>query len=141
MSTAHTALPTTESNDGMTVTYAKFTEGVKTVFMGVLEILSSIQPHVAHELVDAFIPKESPPAPVTTELSPSPEPRPAPQAPEPPVVSVTLDDITKVIVAKIKQKRSNNEAIGKLLGVYKVQKVSELKPEQYEAFMTDLAQI
>ena len=45
------------------------------------------------------------------------------------------------IVAKIKQKRSNNELIGKLLTSYNVGKVSELKPSQYEAFLTDISQI
>ena len=55
--------------------------------------------------------------------------------------SVTVDDITKVIVAKIKQKRSNSGVIEKLLKTYKVEKVSELKPSQYEAFLTDLSQI
>ena len=55
--------------------------------------------------------------------------------------SITLNDITSVIVARIKQNRSNSDVIQKLLKGYKVSKVSELKPEQYEAFMTDLAQI
>ena len=55
--------------------------------------------------------------------------------------SVTADDITKVIVAKIKQDRSNNQKIGALLPAYGVEKVSALKPEQYEAFLTDISQI
>ena len=54
---------------------------------------------------------------------------------------VTADDITKVIVAKIKQDRSNNQKIGALLPAYGVEKVSALKPEQYEAFLTDISQI
>ena len=57
------------------------------------------------------------------------------------VVAVTADDITKVIVAKIKQDRSNNQKIGALLPAYGVEKVSALKPEQYEAFLTDISQI
>ena len=55
--------------------------------------------------------------------------------------SVTADDITKVIVAKIKQDRSNNQKIGALLPAYGVEKVSALRPEQYEAFLTDISQI
>mgnify|MGYP002859606084 CR=1 FL=1 len=55
--------------------------------------------------------------------------------------SISLDDITSVIVARIKQNRSNSDVIQKLLTGYKVSKVSELKPGQYESFMTDLAQI
>ena len=54
---------------------------------------------------------------------------------------LTVDDITKVIVAKLEQKRSNNELIGKLLASYNAERVSELKPSQYEAFLTDISQI
>ena len=55
--------------------------------------------------------------------------------------SVTLDDITKIIVQKIKQNRSNNEKIGQILNTYGVAKVSELPPAKYEAFVTDLSAI
>ena len=53
--------------------------------------------------------------------------------------SVTTDDITKIIVRKIKQNKANNERIGLVLKTYGVERVSDLKPEQYEAFITDLA--
>ena len=53
--------------------------------------------------------------------------------------SVTIDDITRIIVRKIKQKKSNNEKIGQILKSYGVGKVSDLSPEKYEAFVTDLA--
>lgn len=55
--------------------------------------------------------------------------------------AVTVDDITKVIVAKIKQKRINNEKIGQLLKTYGVDKVSSLPAEKYEAFLTDISQL
>lgn len=55
--------------------------------------------------------------------------------------AVTVDDITKVIVAKIKQKRSNNAKIGALLKTYGVEKVSSLPEEKYEAFLTDISQL
>ena len=55
--------------------------------------------------------------------------------------AVTVDDITKVIVAKIKQKRSNNAKIGTLLKTYGVEKVSSLPEEKYEAFLTDISQL
>lgn len=71
--------------------------------------------------------------PDTAADQPTPKEQPAP--------SVTVDDITKVIVAKIKQKRSNNEAIGKLLKAYGAAKVSELDPAKYEAFLTDISQL
>ena len=54
---------------------------------------------------------------------------------------VTIDDITKIIVQKIKQNRKNHEAIGSILKTYGVAKVSELPVEKYEAFLTDLAAI
>ena len=55
--------------------------------------------------------------------------------------TVTLNDITRIIVRKIKQSKGNNEKIGQILKTYGVEKVSNLKPEQYEAFVTDLAAI
>ena len=60
----------------------------------------------------------------------------------PPAVStVTQDDITKIIVRKIKQDRSNNEKIGAILKTYGVSKVSDLPAAKYEAFLTDISQI
>lgn len=52
---------------------------------------------------------------------------------------VTVDDITKIIVQKIKKDRSNNEKIGQILKTYGVAKVGELPPSKYEAFLTELA--
>ena len=52
---------------------------------------------------------------------------------------ITTDDITKIIVRKIKQNKANNERIGLVLKTYGVERVSDLKPEHYEAFITDLA--
>ena len=57
------------------------------------------------------------------------------------VSSVTQDDITKIIVQKIKQNRSNNEKIGAILKTYGVAKVSDLPASKYEAFLTDLSAI
>ena len=53
----------------------------------------------------------------------------------------TIDDITKVIVAKIKKKRDNNARIGALLKSYGVEKVSGLPSEKYEAFLTDISEL
>lgn len=60
---------------------------------------------------------------------------------ETPAPSVTQDDITKIIVQKLKKDRSNNEKIGAILKAYGVAKVSELPTEKYEAFLTDLSQL
>ena len=54
---------------------------------------------------------------------------------------ITQDDITKIIVQKLKMDRSNNEKIGAILKTYGVAKVSELPAEKYEAFLTDLSQL
>ena len=55
------------------------------------------------------------------------------------VSSITLDDVTKIIVQKIKQDRGNNQKIGQILKTYGAAKVGELDPKKYEAFLTDLA--
>ena len=59
----------------------------------------------------------------------------------PSVTTVTQDDITKIIVRKIKQDRSNDEKIGAILKTYGVAKVSDLPVAKYEAFLTDISQI
>ena len=56
-------------------------------------------------------------------------------------VTITKDDITAVIVAKIKKKRDNNEKIGQLLKTYGVSQLSDLPVEKYEAFLADVSQI
>lgn len=55
--------------------------------------------------------------------------------------SITLEDITKVIVAKLKKNRKNNATIEQLVKAYKVSTVSELPREKYEAFLTDLSEV
>lgn len=55
--------------------------------------------------------------------------------------TVTEDDITKIIVHKIKQDRSNNEKIGAILRTYGAAKVSDLPVAKYEAFLTDVSQL
>lgn len=69
------------------------------------------------------------------------EPTEPPTEQKPRVPILTKDDITSVIVAKIKQKRSNNEKIGQLLKAYGVGALSDLPAEKYEAFLTDISQL
>lgn len=57
------------------------------------------------------------------------------------VQTVTVDDLTKIIVRKVKQDRSNNGKIGAILKTYGVAKVSELPTAKYEAFLTDISQL
>ena len=99
-----------------------------------------------------FTPVEEPPEEVPIVEAPTDE-QPVVEAPEekkpeeqpaevPAVTStVTQDDITKIIVRKIKQDRSNNEKIGAILKTYGVAKVSDLPAAKYEAFLTDISQI
>lgn len=58
-----------------------------------------------------------------------------------PAVTITREDLTAVIVGKIKKKRSNNEKIGQLLKAYGCKELSALPPEKYEAFLTDISQL
>ena len=80
--------------------------------------------------------KEEPPENASADKPTEP---PAEQKPRVPIL--TKDDITSVIVAKIKQKRSNNEKIGQLLKAYGVGALSDLPAEKYEAFLTDISQL
>ncbi len=64
-----------------------------------------------------------------------------PEAPAEPRTAITCDDIIRVIVEKIQKGGCSNEGIRELLLKYSVQKVSDLKEDQFEAFMTDLAGI
>jgi len=73
--------------------------------------------------------------------APTDKAEPAAKAEAQPAVTITKDDITAVIVAKIKKKRDNNEKIGQLLKAYGVAQLSDLPAEKYEAFLADVSQI
>ena len=70
-----------------------------------------------------------------------PETKEAPAEEVASVSSITIDDITKIIVQKIRQNRNTNEKIAAILKTYGVAKVSELPVDKYEAFLTDLSAI
>ena len=55
-----------------------------------------------------------------------------------PALALTLDDLIKVVVKKIKADSGNTEKIRALLASYGVKKVEELPAEKYESLMTDL---
>ena len=156
-------------DEPLVVQYSRFSDGLKTVFLGVMEMLESVTPRQRMVLLEPIISQEGESNGNETQAPAGPDPTndaagitdpgdgPVPDGPVPDETAdsvgrvtdteegadtlLTVDDITKVIVAKIKQKRSNNELIGKLLTSYNVGKVSELKPSQYEAFLTDISQI
>ena len=89
----------------------------------------------------------------TSEQAQSPEPatasKPTEQAEqveqvepsEPTKSSMTLDDITKVIVEKIKQDRGNRERIEAIVHEYGVSVISQLDEANYEAFLAELASL
>ena len=60
---------------------------------------------------------------------------------EPTKSSITLDDITKVIVEKIKQDRGNREKIEAIVHEYGVSVISQLAESKYEAFLAELASL
>ena len=55
--------------------------------------------------------------------------------------SITYDDLTKIIVEKIKQDPANNQKIEAVVNSYGVSMVSQLPKSKYEAFMAELASL
>ena len=55
--------------------------------------------------------------------------------------TLKADDISKVVIQKIKQDRAKGPAIGALLKTYGADHISKLAPEHYESFMTEVAQL
>ncbi|MBR1437823.1 MAG: hypothetical protein IJ587_04735 [Synergistaceae bacterium] len=60
---------------------------------------------------------------------------------EPAKSPITLDDITKVIVEKIKQDRGNREKIEAIVHNYGVSVISQLAESKYESFLAELASL
>lgn len=132
----------------------KLIDGLGTIFGGVIQLLAAMEPGMAKELADMAInsmPKEKAPEnfdpddfeeilaaddlPWETTEQPKKEEKAQPAS------TVTADDITKIIVQKIKQNRGNSEKIGSILKTYGAAKVSELSADKYEAFLTDVSQL
>ena len=59
---------------------------------------------------------------------------------EPPA-ELIADDLIRVVTQKIKKDRSNKEKVLSLLKSYGAAKVSDVPPDKYEAFLTDLSQL
>jgi hypothetical protein len=157
----------TEMTPPVTVSMKKLVAGVGTMFAGVLQMLEALEPQAAKQLMDRVAQdaetdqasandtvsakEETEPvnetettveqtdaeeqaAPVKGEVR---DPAPASDQTQ----TVTVDDITKIIVRKVKQDRTNNEKIGSILKTYGVARVSELPTAKYEAFLTDISQL
>ena len=148
-----------EQENTVSVDMAKLAEGINLVFSGavkMLEAMGTVDVNLALNAVNIPAVVDTGGEPnveetdkateetVTTSIQPqektegkSQEEK--PQKPEKTARPITTDDITRIIVRKIKQNKDNNEKIGQVLKTYGVERVSDLKPEQYEAFVTDLA--
>ena len=157
----------TETTPTVTVSMKKLIAGVGTMFAGVLQMLEALEPQAAKQLMDRVAQdaetdqasandtvsakEETEPvnetettvgqtdaeeqaAPVKGEVR---DPAPASDQTQ----TVTVDDITKIIVRKVKHDRTNNEKIGSILKTYGVARVSELPTAKYEAFLTDISQL
>ena len=152
-----------ENNSGsmVLVDAELLSQGLKTAFTGIGMVFDSLGASGAADEIKAA--QETSPSPTISAASQvsseteekekmealpfDPEPKTPDKPAEPaadkltPAPSVTIDDITKVIVVKIKKKRDNNARIGALLKSYGVEKVSGLPPEKYEAFLTDISEL
>ena len=146
-----------ENNSGsmVLVDAELLSQGLKTAFTGMAMVFDSLGASGAAGEIKAA--QEARPAPDAStalrgtsgaeenaqeeadDLPFDPDPK-EPDKPSP-APSVTIDDITKVIVAKIKKKRDNNARIGALLKSYGVEKVSGLPTEKYETFLTDISEL
>lgn len=138
----------------------KLIDGLGTIFGGVIQLLAAMEPGMAKELADMAIngvPKEKVPdnfdpndfeeilaaddVPWETAEQPKEDKKEKKTEKPQPASTVTADDITKIIVQKIKQNRGNSEKIGSILKTYGAAKVSELSADKYEAFLTDVSQL
>ena len=161
------SMESTETTPTVTVSMKKLVAGVGTMFAGVLQMLEALEPQTAKQLMDRVVQDaetdqaaandtvsvkedtdpvneteatakqaetEEQGAPVKGEVQ---DPAPASEQTQ----TVTVDDITKIIVRKVKQDRTNNEKIGSILKTYGVARVSELPTAKYEAFLTDISQL
>ena len=148
------------------VNLSKLREGIGTVFSGVLTMLEALDTETAKSLVERFVQEDVGKEERTDEVKPSEsgtvDTAGAVSSDSPAVdddvpdeltdqkeserqtasaPNVTQDDITKIIVQKLKKDRSNNERIGAILKTYGVVRVSDLPANRYEAFLTDLSQL
>ena len=126
-------------NPEIKVDASKLSHGLRTTFEGIALIFDSIGAD-AELLTQVSAKKTSSPAPSAQTVKESkPEPKPEQPQTEAAPSSLTLDDITKVIVSKVKQNQAASDAIGKLVQSFGVATVKQIPVERYEEFMTKLA--
>lgn len=145
----------------------KLIDGLGTIFGGVIQLLTAMEPNMAKELADMAIngvPKETAPEeinpddfeeiisaddlpwdtepeqPEETKPAEKPKPKKAAKKAEPPA-ELTTDDLIRVVTQKIKQNRANKEKVLALLKSYGAAKVSDIPADKYEEFLTDVSQL
>lgn len=146
----------------------KLIDGLGTIFGGVIQLLTAMEPNMAKELADMAIngvPKETAPEEINPDdfeeiiaaddLPWDIEPK-QPEEPEAPKeqpkkkaapkkkqeqTTLTADDLIRVVTQKIKKDRSNKEKVLALLKSYGAAKVSDIPADKYEAFLTDVSQL
>ena len=139
-----------QQENTVSVDMAKLTEGISLVFSGAVKMFEAVgsvevglvmntakAPIVVDTGEELTIEEDVPDEPQKKPEEKSQEEK--PQKPGKPARPITTDDITRIIVRKIKQNKDNNEKIGQVLKTYGAERVSDLKPEHYEAFVIDLA--
>ena len=52
---------------------------------------------------------------------------------------ITSDDVVKIIIKKTNQNRKNERKIAQILEAHGITRLTELKPDMYKAFFTDVA--
>lgn len=141
----------------------KLIDGLGTIFGGVIQLLAAMEPGMAKELADMAIngvPKEKAPEtfnpddfeeiiaaddlPWDTDPEQPESPKPAEKSKPKkakPSTALTADDLIRVVTQKIKKDRSNKEKVLALLKSYGAAKVSDIPPDKYEAFLTDVSQL
>ena len=166
MTETNAAAVNTVEKKEVTVSWSKLTDGVGLVFAGVISMLEALDAGTARDIMNCISQGEkkegeandaedtgagavdgdtgadvAPVADTAAAVEEQPAQKEEPKEKASTALSVTQDDITKIIVQKLKKDRSNNEKIGAILKTYGVAKVSELPAEKYEAFLTDLSQL
>lgn len=146
----------------------KLIDGIGTIFGGIVQILSAMEPQMAKELADMAIngvPKEKSGIENfnpndfeeiiaaddlpwdTTPEQPTEQSKPKQQKAAPKTkkseqaTELTADDLIRVVTQKIKQNRTNREKALALIKSYGAAKVSDIPPDKYEAFLTDVSQL
>ena len=166
MTETNAAAVNTVEKKEVTVSWSKLTDGVGLVFAGVISMLEALDAGTARDIMNCISQGEkkegeandaedtgagavdgdtgadvAPVADTAAAVEEQPAQKEEPKEKASTAPSVTQDDITKIIVQKLKKDRSNNEKIGAILKTYGAAKVSELPAEKYEAFLTDLSQL